>query len=1012
MSAFALPAPRRRTTGKIWFLVVLLCLALMVSTTHGQTNTAFSGFTQPFDPTKTNILFTTANTRGFFHVGDPIGLATIDGSPLNVFAWYGDLLYSGPATNLYLPAGHYFVEAPGDRNEFAVLPADWSTLSRVGWDCDFEPDPTILATASFLKLGWVRGAFEWDVIQAGGSNSWDWSSTDQIISAHHGLRKIEMTLEGAPAWMTDPSTGAWKISTARFAQLFAQFAQAAGQRYSNLVDVVEVWNEPCSCDLPTTNNTDEANLYVTMLAATRAAFPPSVKLSGPASNSPFFLSQGRSIAAAGGTPYLDYDVYHDYAARNGAPDIDSATNAAWRTIPQRVQDNFAIFGKPIIVDEVGLYGLSALGAPNSTQDVVECSSLSWTTGLTYTIKYAVMYAANNVIPMPHEFLSSTTIITNNQDAMGFDVNGRGPHPKTSAFLMSEYWINGATFVDWRSPGTQVFLYAWQPTNNTSLVFAWTVDGQSFPLSTNSAFTITDVYGRSIQPSVLTAQPILFHTNSPNAAALLQSVMDALPNLNLPPVMGQLSNQTALKSQLLQFSVPAADPDNDPLTYSASSLPTGASLNPTNGTFSWIPTASQLGTYSITFTATDARGLSTSTTTLISVLGSSTDGLVDWWKFDELSGTTAADSAGSDPGVLSNFTFTTTSGWVTGHIGNALAFNGSNDFVRLDSSQLNFTNNFSVSVWLRPHDALLGQGSFLSVRSRYASSGFNFEINKNDFALMGQTTAGYQLIGFFRGQFQNDTWYHVVVVYDKSVINVYVNGVALTADNGQSPNWGGDIVMDPTASSKIGAENGGSNLGFVFNGLIDDLRIYNRTLAPAEVLALYQADQPPVLTPISDQTVAAGQPLAFTLSATDPDSTNLTFSAVPLPGGATFSTSTGFFGWTPSLSQTGAYAVTFSVTDGLLTNSQTASITVTGGVSQVADQPPALTPISDQTVAAGQPLAFTLSATDPDSTNLTFFAAPLPDGATVSASTGAFSWTPTLSQTGAYAVTFSVTDGLL
>jgi len=175
-----------RSTARYVGFGFLLTVALLPLSAAAQTNTGFSGFTQSFNPATSNILFTTANSWNFFHVGDPVGLATVDGSPLNVFAWYGALVYSGPATNLYLPAGHYFVEAPGDRNQFAVVPADWSALSTVGWSGDPDSDAGLMGTASFLKLGWVRIPCNWDSIQAGGSNSWDWTTTDQYVAAHYG----------------------------------------------------------------------------------------------------------------------------------------------------------------------------------------------------------------------------------------------------------------------------------------------------------------------------------------------------------------------------------------------------------------------------------------------------------------------------------------------------------------------------------------------------------------------------------------------------------------------------------------------------------------------------------------------------------------------------------------------------------------------------------------------------------------------------------------------------------
>jgi concanavalin A-like lectin/glucanase superfamily protein/putative Ig domain-containing protein/PKD domain-containing protein len=992
-STLTVTATCRHISSNIRFWIVLFFFTLIASITRGQTNTGFSGFTQSFNPAGSNILFTTTNVQGFFHVGDPIGLATIDGSPLNVFAWYGNLLYSGPATTLYLPAGHYFVEAPGDRNEFAVLPADWSTLTNVGWDSGFWATPSLLTAASFLKFGWVRGAFEWAVIQAGGSNSWDWTTTDQIINAHHGLRKIEMTLQDAPAWVQNPVTLAWNLSPSQFTQAFAQFAQAVAQRYSNLVDVVEVWNEPNIYTLPGTN---VVGLYVNMLAAARAALP-TVKLSAPVLNSGLLIRDAQALASAGAGSYLDYDAYHDYEARSGAPDVAEATNAVWLTVPQRVQGNFAIFGKPILVDEVGLYGVSALGAPNPPPlpGLVENSGLSWTTGMIYAIKYAIMYAAtNNVTLMPHELLSGTTMLTNNDEVLGFDVNGRGPHPKTSAFLMSEYWVNGATLVDWQSPGTNVFLYAWQRPDNTSIVFAWATDGQSFPLSTNTAFTITDIYGRSIQPSALTAQPVLFYTNSPNATALLNAIVAALPgSVNLPPVMGFLDNQNVLKTQTLQFIVPATDPNNYALTYSANSLPTGATLDPVTGVFSWTPNANQTGAYSITFTVTDTAGLTASTSTTILVLNSATDGLVDWWKFDETSGTTASDSAGTDPGSLLGFNFNATSGWTTGEIGGALAFDGMNDYVNLDSSQLSLTNNFSISAWINPRNAS-GDGVFFCVRSMYQQSGFKFWVDSNDLIVEGQTTAGWNQVYFGVGQIQNNNWYHVVVVYDKSTVFVYLNGVNLAPAYEGSPNWGGDFVMNPSEPTRIGAENGTGPVGFFFDGVIDDVRVYDRTLIPAEVEALYQAaDQPPVLAPISVQSVVAGQPLTFTLSASDSNSSNLTYSASALPSGATLNAATGLFSWTPNGTQTGVYDVTFTVSDGELTSSQATTITVspvgTPAVVQITSVPTVTSPVvqigSLSVLVAGDANVFTVNATDSGSATL-YYAWTFGDGQTSTRST--------------------------
>ncbi len=91
------------------------------------------------------------------------------------------------------------------------------------------------------------------------------------------------------------------------------------------------------------------------------------------------------------------------------------------------------------------------------------------------------------------------------------------------------------------------------------------------------------------------------------------------------------------------------------------------------------------------------------------------------------------------------------------------------------------------------------------------------------------------------------------------------------------------------------------------------------------------NDPPVLAPIGPKTVAAGSTLAFTVSASDVDDTQLTYSAAGLPAGASFDPATRTFTWTPTAAQAGTHAVTFTVADPHgLTDAETVAITVTGG----------------------------------------------------------------------------------
>ncbi|MCH8198169.1 MAG: VCBS repeat-containing protein, partial [Proteobacteria bacterium] len=89
--------------------------------------------------------------------------------------------------------------------------------------------------------------------------------------------------------------------------------------------------------------------------------------------------------------------------------------------------------------------------------------------------------------------------------------------------------------------------------------------------------------------------------------------------------------------------------------------------------------------------------------------------------------------------------------------------------------------------------------------------------------------------------------------------------------------------------------------------------------------------PPVLDPVGNQTVALGSTLNLTLTASDPNNDPLAFSAtpLPLPDGASLNGVTGAFTFQPDATQVGVIDLTFTVSDGFLTDSEAISITVTG-----------------------------------------------------------------------------------
>src|SRR5262249_15346728 len=118
-----------------------------------------------------------------------------------------------------------------------------------------------------------------------------------------------------------------------------------------------------------------------------------------------------------------------------------------------------------------------------------------------------------------------------------------------------------------------------------------------------------------------------------------------------------------------------------------------------------------------------------------------------------------------------------------------------------------------------------------------------------------------------------------------------------------------------------------------------------------------------------------------------------------------------FDWTPTFSQSGTFHVDFIATDNALipaSDTEHVAITVIAR-SPGSNTAPVLAPITDQSTHVGDPLAFSVSATDYEGGPLTFSATGLPAGAAFDGATRTLSWTPAPGSEGAYSVTIHVAD---
>lgn len=206
-------------------------------------------------------------------------------------------------------------------------------------------------------------------------------------------------------------------------------------------------------------------------------------------------------------------------------------------------------------------------------------------------------------------------------------------------------------------------------------------------------------------------------------------------------------------------------------------------------------------------------------------------LTGHWEFEEGSGTVVGDSSdnGND-GML----YGDGDEWVTGRIGGGLEFDGSNDYVDLgNDASLGMTEEITIEAWVMSEDIGSRQGI---VTTSTGAPRWAVEIRNSKLRFFAYPKDGsdYQLLG--NTLLSSDTWYHVVAVYSvsKGYTKVYLNG---------------DGDGSELRSVELGRTLEGVNIGRYeaiggyFNGIIDNVRIYDAALNDSEVLALYNSAPP-------------------------------------------------------------------------------------------------------------------------------------------------------------------------
>ncbi len=296
------------------------------------------------------------------------------------------------------------------------------------------------------------------------------------------------------------------------------------------------------------------------------------------------------------------------------------------------------------------------------------------------------------------------------------------------------------------------------------------------------------------------------------------------------------------------------------------------------------------------------------------------GLVAYWKMDETSGTTLAETFAGYTATRNSVT-----GPISGKVDNSQRFtytvNGSNDAYTYSeyatmphNSAFNFPANssFTISYWCRFTDYSYGFQDHIMISKgtwgdggAYADGMFasgNNGAGKINFLLRDNN--GYKVDLEGPNGYGNGAWHHVACVRDEATNSniLYVDGVITDQ---KTYNYTGSFTT--TMDLQFGTLINGGTRQYFYKGDIDEVAVFNRALSSSDIATLISTansgtgicnapDQAPSFTSTPVTTASVGVAYSYTAKASG--SPAVTYSLVTAPSGMTINSTTGLISWTP------------------------------------------------------------------------------------------------------------------
>ncbi|MBU4452413.1 MAG: LamG domain-containing protein, partial [Nanoarchaeota archaeon] len=206
------------------------------------------------------------------------------------------------------------------------------------------------------------------------------------------------------------------------------------------------------------------------------------------------------------------------------------------------------------------------------------------------------------------------------------------------------------------------------------------------------------------------------------------------------------------------------------------------------------------------------------------------GLVGWWRFNNESGENSTKfrdwSAYGNNGTCVGSNCPTNT---TGKFGNALDFDGVDDYVVVPYSASLEPDYITVEAWIYPPTGI-PQGYFVSNWNSSSNGSFLFQITLtgNLQADIANATEG---IATSQMSISKDAWHHTAITYNGTDFKLYLDGNLSDTKNVTG------ILRKDSNPLFIGNR---FDLKRNFSGNVDEVKIWNRALSPEEINASYNA----------------------------------------------------------------------------------------------------------------------------------------------------------------------------